>query len=117
MGENSEAVKNGLNATVQGISGTGSLRIGGAFLANFFPGAKDIYLPSPTWGNHIPLFKHSGLNVKTYRYYEPETCGLDFKGALEDINVSNNHFNNPKTEFRVKLYLIFITKILTYYVC
>jgi aspartate aminotransferase len=31
-------------------------------------------------------FKDSGLNVKTYRYYEPKTCGFDFQGALDDIN-------------------------------
>nr|XP_018901597.1 PREDICTED: aspartate aminotransferase, mitochondrial [Bemisia tabaci] len=86
LGDDSPVVKEGLNATVQGISGTGSLRIGGAFLAKFFPGAKDIYLPTPSWGNHTPIFKHSGLNVKSYRYYEPSTCGFDFKGALEDIN-------------------------------
>ncbi|XP_015509266.1 aspartate aminotransferase, mitochondrial [Neodiprion pinetum] len=86
LGENSDIVKNGLNSTVQGISGTGSLRIGAAYLGNFFPGHKDIYLPAPTWGNHIPLFKHSGLNVKTYRYYEPKTCGFDFQGAIEDIS-------------------------------
>lgn len=75
-------------ATVQSISGTGALRIGGAFLNSWFPGSKEIYLPAPTWGNHIPIFKHSGLNVKSYRYYEPKTCGLDFQGALDDINVS-----------------------------
>lgn len=45
-------------------------------------------MPSPTWANHIPIFQHSGLKVSTYRYYHPETCGLDFKGAIEDINVS-----------------------------
>lgn len=73
-------------ATVQSISGTGALRIGGAFL-NSFAQSKDIYLPTPTWGNHIPIFKHSGLNVKSYRYYEPKTCGFDFQGALDDINV------------------------------
>ncbi|XP_021962941.1 aspartate aminotransferase, mitochondrial [Folsomia candida] len=85
LGEGNPWTSSGLNATVQGISGTGSLRIGGAFLRRFFPGNKDIYLPIPTWGNHIPLFKDSGLNVKTYRYYEPKTCGFDFQGALEDI--------------------------------
>lgn len=72
-------------ATVQSISGTGALRIGGAFLNSFAQG-KDIYLPTPSWGNHTPIFKHSGLNVKSYRYYEPKTCGFDFNGALEDIN-------------------------------
>jgi len=91
LGANNEWSANGLNATVQGISGTGSLRIGGAFLEKWLPGPKDIYLPSPTWGNHIPLFKHSGLNVKTYRYYDPKTCGFDFNGALDDIrNIPEN---------------------------
>ena len=35
-----------------------------------------------------PYFRHSGLNVKSYRYYEPKTCGFDFNGALEDMSVS-----------------------------
>lgn len=75
------------NATVQGISGTGSLRIGTAFLSAFFPGGKDLYMPTPTWGNHVPLAKHAGLGVKQYRYYDPKTCGFDFHGALQDIAV------------------------------
>lgn len=86
LGEDSGHVANGTNATVQAISGTGALRIGGAFLASFFPGAKDIYLPTPSWGNHGPIFRHSGLNVKAYRYYQPSSCGFDFKGALEDLS-------------------------------
>lgn len=75
------------NVTVQGISGTGSLRIGAEMLKKWYPGSKDIYLPSPTWGNHNPLFKFQGLNLKTYRYYNPTNCGFDFEGALDDISV------------------------------
>lgn len=88
LGKDSEIVANGLNATVQGISGTGALRVGAAFLNGFFPGNKVVYLPTPSWGNHGPIFRHSGLEVKTYRYYDPKTCGLDFEGAVEDIKVS-----------------------------
>lgn len=86
LGADSEELKAGTNATVQGISGTGSLRVGCAFLASFFPGSKDLWMPNPTWGNHIPIAKHSGLNVKQYKYYNPATCGLDFQGALDDIS-------------------------------
>lgn len=68
--------------------GTGSLRIGCSFLASFFPGPKDLYLPSPSWGNHTPIGKHAGLNIKSYKYYDPKTCGLDFQGCLDDISVS-----------------------------
>lgn len=87
LGSDSQHVAGGLNATVQGISGTGALRVGGAFLASFFPGAKDIYLPTPSWGNHGPIFRHSGMNVKSYKYYDPSTCGFDSKGALDDLSV------------------------------
>ncbi|KAH0955789.1 hypothetical protein HN011_003929 [Eciton burchellii] len=86
LGDGNEVVANGLNATVQGISGTGSLFIGAQFLSHHFPGNKEIYLPTPSWGNHNPLFRLAGLTVKSYRYYDPNTCGLDFKGVVEDIS-------------------------------
>lgn len=34
-------------------------------------------------------FRHAGLDVKSYRYYDPNTCGFDFNGAMEDIAVCN----------------------------
>ena len=37
IGEDSEVISSGRNVTVQGISGTGSLRIGSSFLSKFFP--------------------------------------------------------------------------------
>jgi len=73
------------HVTVQGVSGTGSLTIGGYFLGKFSE-SKDIYLPTPSWGNHTPIFKNSGLNVKSYRYYNPENCGFDHAGAFEDLS-------------------------------
>ena len=79
-------IQEGRNVTVQAISGTGSLRVGAAFLAKWFPGNKTIYLPTPSWGNHTPIFKHSGMDVKSYRYYDKATCGFDFAGACEDIS-------------------------------
>lgn len=46
-----------------------------------------MYLPKPSWGNHTPIFRDAGMQLKAYRYYDPSTCGFDFKGALEDISV------------------------------
>lgn len=69
----------------QSISGTGALRIGGAFVERFYPGAKKIYIPTPSWANHGAVFKDSGLEVEKYRYYNKETIGLDFEGMVEDI--------------------------------
>ncbi|KAL5022782.1 hypothetical protein ScPMuIL_001937 [Solemya velum] len=86
FGEDSPVIKNSLNATTQGISGTGSLRIGAAFLSKYYEKSKTVYLPSPSWGNHTPIFKHSGLDTGSYTYYDPKTCGFNFKGALDDIS-------------------------------
>lgn len=85
FGDNSPVIRNKLNTTVQGISGTGSLTIGAYFINQFFSGNKEVYMPTPTWGNHIPLFKRAGFTVKQYRYYDPQTCGFDFSGALQDM--------------------------------
>jgi len=35
-------------ATLQSLSGTGSLRVGAEFIAKFLPG-KTVYLSGPTW--------------------------------------------------------------------
>ena len=71
-------------AAVQSLSGTGACRIGGQFLANFYP-LKKIYLPDPTWGNHIAIFENCGLEVSRYRYYNRATNALDLNGMLEDV--------------------------------
>jgi hypothetical protein len=72
-------------AVTQTISGTGALRIGGAFLERHYPGAKSIYIPTPSWANHAAVFKDSGLKVEKYRYYNKDTIGLDFEGMVADI--------------------------------
>lgn len=71
-------------ATVQSLSGTGSLRLGAAFIARFMPGAT-VYLPNPTWGNHKNIFTDAGVAWSEYRYFDPETVGLDFAGMVEDL--------------------------------
>eukprot|EP00537_Pseudo-nitzschia_pungens_P001148 CAMPEP_0172367368 /NCGR_PEP_ID=MMETSP1060-20121228/20952_1 /TAXON_ID=37318 /ORGANISM="Pseudo-nitzschia pungens, Strain cf. cingulata" /LENGTH=447 /DNA_ID=CAMNT_0013091591 /DNA_START=67 /DNA_END=1410 /DNA_ORIENTATION=- len=71
-------------AGVQTLSGTGACRIGGQFLADFYPN-KNIYVPDPTWGNHHKIFAACGLNVNTYRYYDRSTNRLDLEGMLKDF--------------------------------
>jgi hypothetical protein len=57
-------------------------------LARFYPHSKAIYLPVPSWGNHTPIFRDSGLEVRGYRYFDKKTVGLDFEGLKEDLKVS-----------------------------
>ncbi|RMY64204.1 hypothetical protein D0862_15327, partial [Hortaea werneckii] len=84
-GPDSAPLKENRICITQSISGTGALRIGGAFLQRFYPGAKAIYIPTPSWANHKAVFTDSGLEVKQYRYYNKDTIGLDFDGMVEDI--------------------------------
>jgi aspartate aminotransferase, mitochondrial len=82
-GENSKALPR--IAITQSISGTGALRIAASFLARFYPHGKKIYIPTPSWANHAAVFKDSGLEVASYRYYDKKTIGLDFEGMLADL--------------------------------
>nr|XP_007137184.1 hypothetical protein PHAVU_009G106800g [Phaseolus vulgaris]ESW09178.1 hypothetical protein PHAVU_009G106800g [Phaseolus vulgaris] len=84
FGAESPAIQENRVTTVQCLSGTGSLRVGGEFLAKHYH-QRTIYLPTPTWGNHPKVFNLAGLSVQTYRYYAPATLGLDFEGLLEDL--------------------------------
>ena len=88
-GAESEPLATNRIASAQAISGTGALRVAGEFLARF-GAARDgtkvrIHVPTPTWGNHLPVFGDSGLEVVPYRYYDAASCGLDIAGMLADI--------------------------------
>ena len=61
-------------AGAQTLSGTGACRVGGHFLSKFVPkpagcAKVPIYIPNPTWGNHISIFDECGLDVRRYRYF------------------------------------------------
>ncbi|XP_009782665.1 aspartate aminotransferase, cytoplasmic isoform X1 [Nicotiana sylvestris] len=84
LGADSPAIQENRVTTVQCLSGTGSLRVGAEFLARHYH-QRTIYIPQPTWGNHPKVFTLAGLSVKSYRYYDPATRGLNFQGLLEDL--------------------------------
>jgi aspartate aminotransferase, mitochondrial len=90
-GPDSAPIKEDRIAITQSISGTGALRIGGAFLERFYPHAKKIYIPTPSWANHNAVFKDSGLEVAKYKYYNKDTIGLDFDGMIEDLKAAPNN--------------------------
>ncbi|MCJ1288623.1 aspartate transaminase aat1 [Xylographa carneopallida] len=85
-GPDSAPIKEDRVVVTQSISGTGALRIGGEFLARFYPNGKKIFIPTPSWANHNAVFKDSGLDVQKYRYYNKDTIGLDFNGMVADLN-------------------------------
>jgi aromatic-amino-acid transaminase len=70
--------------TVQALGGTGGLKIGADFLKQINPSAQ-VWISEPSWENHRQLFEQAGFEVKSYRYYEPKTHGLDFAGMQESL--------------------------------
>lgn len=77
-------------AGVQTLSGTGACRVGGHFLSKFVPKPEGldkvpIYIPNPTWGNHIAIFNNCEMDVRRYRYYNTKTNRLDYDGLIEDL--------------------------------
>jgi len=89
FGADAKEIKEGRVATVQTLSGTGALRVAGQFLKRFLPNTE-IYLPEPTWGNHKPIFKDSGYNLKSYTYYDGKG-GLNFDGLVKDLTGAPNN--------------------------
>ncbi len=84
FGADSEAFKSGRIATVQGLGGTGGLKIGADFLKRMSPAAK-VLISDPSWENHRALFTQAGFEVGTYRYYDAASRSLNFDGMLADL--------------------------------
>ena len=70
--------------TVQALGGTGGLKIGADFLRQLAPNAT-VWISEPSWENHRQLFEAAGFQVKSYRYYDPATKGLDFAGMSRTL--------------------------------
>ena len=87
FGADSEPVKSGRVATVQGLGGTGGLKIGADFLKRLNPNAK-VLISDPSWENHRALFAQAGFTVETYPYYDAATRGLNFAGMLAALNAA-----------------------------
>ena len=87
FGADSEPVKSGRVATVQGIGGTGGLKIGADFLKKLNPKAR-VLISDPSWENHRALFTNAGFEVGAYRYYDAAKRGVDFDGMLADIQAA-----------------------------
>lgn len=84
FGVDSQVIAEGRAVTVQGVGGTGSLKIGADFLRRFLPDSQ-LWISSPSWENHQMLFEAAGFKVNSYPYYDSETHGLNFNGMLETL--------------------------------
>ncbi|MFK8050778.1 MAG: aromatic amino acid transaminase [Halioglobus sp.] len=84
FGDSSPVLAEGRIGSVQTPGGCGALRIGAELIHAASPGSK-VWLSDPTWPVHIPLLGSVGLEIETYRYYNPETHGVDFDDMVADL--------------------------------
>jgi aromatic-amino-acid transaminase len=81
FGDDSEVVTGGRVATVQGLGGTGGLKVGADFLKKVNPNAK-VLISDPSWENHRALFTNAGFVVESYPYYDAARKGVNFEDML-----------------------------------
>lgn len=79
-----EVVKKNRILSIQSISGSGSLRVGAEFIAEYIH--KTIYVCDPTWANHFPMFKAAGLNVQTYQYFDAKNKSLNIDEIIDTLS-------------------------------
>jgi len=87
FGTDSAEVAAGRVATVQGLGGTGGLKIGADFLKKLNPGAK-VLISDPSWENHRALFTNAGFVVESYPYYDAARRGVNVEGMLAALNAA-----------------------------
>lgn len=71
-------------AAIATPGGTGAVRQAFELLRMARPDAT-VWVPDPTWPNHLSILKHLGIPARPYRYFDAATRGLDVAGMLADL--------------------------------
>jgi aromatic-amino-acid transaminase len=69
---------------VQTPGGTGALRLGAELLARANSAAR-VWIGTPTWPNHGPIFAEAGLEVRVHRFFDPAAATIDFAAMIDDL--------------------------------
>jgi aspartate aminotransferase len=77
FGDDHTVLRDGRVATVQTPGGSGGISVAGHLLRRAAPGTR-VHLSDPSWPNHVPLLKLSGLELATYPYYDAAGHAVDF---------------------------------------
>lgn len=81
----SDAVPRANVAAAATPGGTGAVRQAFELIRMANPNAR-VFVSDPTWPNHLSILKYLGIETVTYRYFDRETCGVDFNGMIEDLS-------------------------------
>lgn len=67
--------------------GTGAVRQAFELIRMANPSAR-VWVSNPTWPNHTTILSYLGMEMKTYRYFDSETRGVDFDGMMADLKTA-----------------------------
>jgi len=70
---------------VQTPGGTGALRLGAELVARG-KGNIAVWIGTPTWPNHAPIFREAGLEVRRHPFFDPATGGVDFPAMMASLD-------------------------------
>ncbi len=65
--------------------GTGAIRQALELVRLAAPAAR-VWVSNPTWPNHLSILAYLGIGVTEYRYFDPESCAVDFAGMMADLD-------------------------------
>jgi aromatic-amino-acid transaminase len=86
LGADSKVLAAGRASATQTPGGTGALRLAADFLASQLPG-KSIWLPKPTWPNHLGVFEAAALDIQRYPYVNSDNQ-FDFEAMLKQLEAA-----------------------------
>ncbi|MDG2339754.1 MAG: aspartate/tyrosine/aromatic aminotransferase [Paracoccaceae bacterium] len=81
------AVERDRIASVATPGGTGAVRQAFEMLKFASPQGR-VFVSNPTWPNHVTILGYLGIEHVPYRYFDEETCGLDFNGMVADLKTA-----------------------------
>lgn len=68
---------------IQTPGGTGALRLAAELIAR--SGKRSVWVGTPTWPNHVPIFREAGLDVRTHGYFDAVRSKIDFDAFVDGL--------------------------------
>jgi aspartate aminotransferase len=84
FGRDSATLRDGRVQTIQTPGGTGALRVAADLVKEASPDAR-VWASEPTWANHYAIYPAAGLELGSYRYFDPATSSLRFDEMMDDL--------------------------------
>ncbi len=84
FGADHQVVTDGRVGAVQAPGGSGALRVGAGLLLRA-QAHTELWVSTPTWGNHVPLLGAAGLDMQHYPYYDKGAHEIQFDEMVQTL--------------------------------